>query len=184
MRNRVANLNPLYLLSALFLSPGLTACDDDDHDHDDHNHGEEAVDEHACIHAEEEGTSLTATLEAEAAPAASEDHTRYDVTLVELDAESGDLGGYISLPVGEDGDQVVFLTADIPLGIEDSEGLSLPAESDGDGSGTCSITRYYVFDLQVGTYGLFFGPTDVTELGMIVEEYDDHDHDDHDDHAH
>lgn len=174
-------LNPLYLLAALFLSFGLTACDDDDHDHDDHDHEEEAIDEHACIHADEAGTPLTATLEPGDAPAASEDHTRHDVSLVELDAESGDLGGYISLPVGEDGDRVVFLTADVPLGIEDSEGLSLPAESDGDGSGTCSITRYYVFDLQVGTYSLFFGPTDVTELGIIVEAYD---HDDHDDHAH
>ncbi len=151
------------LLSACLLSSALlVGC----------GHTEDA-DSEGCEHLQKgPGVAVTASATASDAPAVSNDHKRYDITL-----PSGGTGS-VSFASGEAADYVFYLNAEVPLRIASASGQAVTFESSATSSASCTtIKGRHVAPLEVGTYTLTFGPGSGT-VSLVIEESG------HEDHAH
>ena len=127
------------------------------------------ADVEGCEHLQEgPATPVTATTAGTGAPAVSNDHKRYDITLVDV---SGGKGGAVSFAAGEAGDYILFLGADVPMKVTDSAGGTVTFEESAQSSTVCSeVKGRYVVPLEVGTYALTFGPTTESAVSLVIEE--------------
>lgn len=125
------------------------------------------VDEEGCEHLQSgPSTEVTAVSEGDG-PLVADDHQRYDITLVPL---TGGNGGSVRFAADEDGEFIVYLDEDVPLAVTDGSGNPVAAEESSSSSETCTEVRgRIVFDLTVGTYHLHFGPTQASEVGVVIE---------------
>jgi hypothetical protein len=125
----------------------LGGCGDDGHTHDDEGLGVDA-----CEHLEGGPIkAVTAGADAASATAAGDEHTRYDVALVDVGADSG---GFLSVAVADAGEHVLFFDEDVTLVVTDGTGATVAttkATSDAD----CDLVKTaYTVDFSVGTYTL------------------------------
>jgi hypothetical protein len=155
------------LFSAVLLSAALImGCGND----------EETADTEGCEHLKEgPATSVTATASTTGAPAVSNDHRRYDISLTDV---TGGKGGSVSFAVAEATDYVLFTSADVPVAVKDSGGMTVTPEESVKSSSTCTeVKGRHTVPLSVGTYTLTFGPTTATTVSLVIEESaNDHEH--------
>ncbi len=147
------------LLSACLLSSALLiAC----------NNANEA-DVEGCEHLKEgPSAAVTATAATSGAPAVSNDHKRYDITLPA--GTGGNNVGSVSFASGEATDYVLFLGADVPVKVTGSSG-DVAFEETAKTSEECTeVKGRHVVPLGVGTYTLTFGPTTQSSVSLVIEE--------------
>ena len=146
------------LLSACLLSSALLmGCGE--------SHG---VDVEGCEHLKE-GPSATvnASASTSGAPAVSDDHKRYDIT---LPAGTGGNIGSVSFAASEASQYALFLGADVPVKVTSSSGQEVAFESSAKSSSQCGeIKGRHVVPLQVGTYTLTLGPTSQSSVSLVIE---------------
>lgn len=168
------------VIVVVVLALALTACSDDDTTPEEmHEEHEGTLDEEACEHHEEGPfADVAASLDADAAPVASIEHTSVRIALAE--GFEGGHGGYVTVEADEDADFGFFLTADVPVQIVDGE-----FEESSGASETCPdlVAASHIAELSVGTHVLAIGPTDVESVSLVLEELggehgDDDEHDD------
>jgi hypothetical protein len=161
-------VNPSLSVALSFaLTSALWGCGGDDHDPHD-------PDEEACEHlADGPATAVTASDTTALAPQVSNDHRRYDVTLIEV---TGGNGGFVSFNAAEAADYVVFFDANVPLAVTDSSGGEVEIEDSATSSETCAeIAGRHVIPFTVGTHYLELGPSPLDAVGIVIEELgDDH----------
>ncbi|MFY0568840.1 hypothetical protein ACN28E_34150 [Archangium lansingense] len=154
------------LLSACLLSSALLAgCGETNE-----------ADVEGCEHLQEgPNSAVTATASASGAPAVSNDHKRYDIT---LPAGSGGNVGSVSFAVAEASDYVFFLGSNVPLKVTNASGQEVEFEESATKSDQCTeVKGRYVAPLQVGTHTLTFGPTSESSVSLVIEETaHDHEH--------
>ena len=128
-----------------------------------------SIDAEGCEHLQEgPAVPVTATAAATGAPAISNDHQRYDVTLTDV---AGGKGGAVSFAAAEATDYVFFLSAGVPVRFRSAAGAEVAPESSVASSSECAeIKARIVVPLTVGTYTLELGPTPETLVGIVVEE--------------
>jgi hypothetical protein len=155
------------LLSVVLLSSALfLGCGGD----------KENADSEACEHLQEgPATSITATAAATGAPAVSNDHRRYDITLTDV---TGGKGGTVSFAAAEAVDYILFTSADVPVIVKDTGGTTVAPEASVKSSSACTeIKGRHTVPLSVGTHTLTFGPTTATSVSLVIEEAGgDHEH--------
>jgi len=137
---------------------------------------EESADTEGCAHLQNgPAATVTATATASGAPAVSNDHKRYDITLVDV---SGQKGGSVTFAASEATDYVFFLNADVAFSVANSSGQPVAIEESATSSSECGdIKGRHVVPLSVGTYTLTFGPTSATSVSVVIEEAaHEHDH--------
>jgi FAD/FMN-containing dehydrogenase len=138
---------------------------------------EETADTEACEHLQNGPQSaVTATAAAAGAPAVSNDHKRYDITLVDV---TGGKGGSVSFASSEAAEYVFFLNADVPFKATDASGQTVAIEASATSSSECGdIKGRHIVPLGVGTYTLSFGPTSATSVSLVIEEeaHEEHSH--------
>ncbi|MBE4751958.1 hypothetical protein G4177_27705 [Corallococcus sp. ZKHCc1 1396] len=158
------------LLSALLLSASLlvSACGDD-------AEVEGSGDEEGCEHLQE-GPAVSVTAVASGAgPAVSNNHSRYDITLVDV---AGGKGGAVSFAVSEATDYILFTNAPVPVKVTNGSGATVEFEESTNSSETCTdIQGRHVVPLTVGTHTLTFGPSTLSSVSLVIEEGGEHDHD-------
>ena len=148
------------LLSACLLSSALLAgCGGEKNE----------ADIEGCEHLQEgPAASVTATAAASGAPAVSNDHKRYDIS---LPAGSGGNVGSVSFAAAEASDYVFFLGSNVALKVTSASGETVTFEESATRSAACTaIKGRYVAPLQVGTYTLTFGPTSESSASLVIEE--------------
>lgn len=148
------------LFSAVLLSSALfLACGEE----------EETADSEGCEHLKEGPvTPITASASDTGAPAVSNDHRRYDITLTDV---TGGKGGSVSFAAAEGADYVLFTGADVPVTVKSSSGTAVNPEESVKSSSVCAeVKGRHTFGLSVGTYILTFGPTTVTSVPLVIEE--------------
>ncbi|NOK38679.1 hypothetical protein D7W79_42210 [Corallococcus exercitus] len=159
------------LLSALLLSTALLAagCGSDDAEEEGH------VDEEGCEHLQEgPAVNVTAAVSG-TGPAVSNNHTRYDIALVDV---AGGKGGAVSFAVSEATDYVLFTSATVPVKVTNGSGATVEFEESATSSTLCTdIQGRYVVPLTVGTHTLTFGPSTLSSVSLVIEESGEHDHD-------
>lgn len=168
----------------------LAACGGDDDEHGENEHG---LEEEFCEHFQNGPfQSVTASGDAEGAPDATFEHTRIDVTLTST--TGGMMGGWVHFETDEAGEFVIATSnAQVPMAVvhhEDGEEVTPERTETGDECGEVAMMNTY--DLEMGRYDIWFGPTSESEVGMGFEEAGGHDHDhegedhdhDHDDDDH
>lgn len=134
----------------------------------------EDADAEGCEHLQKgPGVALTATASASGAPAVSDDHKRYDIS---LPAGTGGNTGSVTFAASEATDYTFFLNADVALKLTSSNGQTVAFESSAKSSTSCTdIKGRYVAPLQVGTYTLTLGPSTPSSVSLVIEEAA-HDH--------
>lgn len=146
----------------------LTACDDHDHDEHDHDHEDPAAE--ACEHATDGPFNAVTAAAASEAPAIQS----FTHSLVEIELAAGlDSVAFNA----EEGEYVFFLSDDVPFALT-ADGMSIEIEETADVT-TCDVLAVsHVADLPAGEVTLTFGPTDLTQIGLVFEEAGgEHDHD-------
>jgi hypothetical protein len=155
------------LFSAVLLSTSLlVACGGD----------EESPDVEGCEHLKEgPAAAITASASGTGAPAVSNDHKRYDISLTDV---TGGKGGSVSFAASEGTDYILFTSADVPVVVKGSNGQTVAPEASVKTSSECTeIKGRHTFGLSVGTYTISFGPTTATSVSLVVEEGgSDHEH--------
>jgi hypothetical protein len=134
-------------------------------------------DAEACEHlAEGPSAAVTASDTAAAtAPAISNDHKRYDIALV--DDMNGEKVGVVTFAPDEAADFLFFLSADVPLAIEDGSGAAVAIEDKQTSIPECTdVKARHQVELDVGTYYLRVGPTAEASVNVVVEEAGGHQH--------
>jgi len=137
---------------------------------------EETADTEGCEHLQEgPATSVNASASGTGAPAVSNDHKRYDITLTDV---TGGKGGSVSFAASEGIDYVLFTNADVPVTVKDGNGQTVAAEESVKTSSVCTeVKGRHTYPLSVGTYTLTFGPTTATTVSLVIEETGtDHEH--------
>lgn len=155
-------LLPVALLSTAL----LVACGGD----------EETADTEGCEHLQKgPAAAVNASASGTSAPAVSNDHRRYDITLTDV---TGGKGGSVSFAASEGTDYVFFTSADVPVTVKNGSGTAVTAEESVNSSSVCAeIKGRHTFPLSVGTYTLTFGPTTATSVSLVIEESgSDHEH--------
>jgi hypothetical protein len=147
------------------------ACGDEDSgEHaDGDEHAKESVEFEGCEHlAEGPSTAITAgDLETTTPPAVTNDHERFDLTLV---AGEGGNVGRVEFASDGAGEQSFFLDAMVPLLVKSADGVEVTPNHLHSSSTECDDIRLWsVFDLTVGTYWIDIGPTEVTEVSLVIE---------------
>lgn len=156
---------------------GLAACGEDEsegHAHGGaHSHGgevpEESIEAEGCEHlAEGPASAVTAAdLETTTPPPVADDHKRYDLTLV---AGEGGNVGRVEFASDEAGEHSFFLNAAVPLVVKSADGVAVTVDHTHSSSTICDeVQLWTIFTLGVGTYWLEIGPTEVTEVGLVIE---------------
>ncbi|WP_224361812.1 hypothetical protein [Hyalangium versicolor] len=138
---------------------------------------EESIDSEGCEHLQKgPSTPVTATASATGAPAVSNDHRRYDISLIDV---TGGKGGSVSFAVSEAIDYILFTNADVPVTVKDANGQTIAFEESAKSSTECSdIKGRFTVPLAVGTQTFTFGPTTATSVSLVIEEAGGHDHED------
>jgi hypothetical protein len=155
------------LFSAVLLSSALlVACGEE---------AEETADTEACEHLKEGPTSPVTAVATGMGPAVSNDHRRYDITLVDV---TGGKGGSVSFAAAEGIDYILFTGADVPVTVKNSGGTAVNPEASATSSSECTeVKGRFTYPLSVGTYTLTFGPTALTSVPLVIEEAGgDHEH--------
>lgn len=150
------------LLSACLLSSALLAgCGGEKNE----------ADVEGCEHLQEgPSAAVTATTAASGAPAVSNDHKRYDIS---LPAGSGGNVGSVSFAAAEASDYVFFLGSNVTLKVTSASGETVTFEESATSSTECTqVKGRYVAPLQVGTYTLTLGPTSESSVSLVIEETD------------
>jgi len=161
---------------ALALALALPACDDHGHD-DDHDHGDAAgghaevdgVEVEACEHLAEGPAApvVAAAAGAAGAPAVSDDHTRYDIT---LSAAEGGASGVVEFASEAAGEHSFFFNAEVGLQVTGPDGAVLTADHTHTSSTLCSdIKLWAVYDLDVGTYALQLTTPEPGTVALVIE---------------
>lgn len=147
------------LLAFALAAFALTACGDDH----DHEAGDPIAE--ACEHAAGSAEAVEAAEVATAPAIQSYIHTRVDIT---LPAGADGNGGSVAFNVAEAGDYVFYLTADVPLAFSDDTG-SLPIEETALVDACAVVAVAHTVELTPGVAILTFGPTEVSEVGLVFE---------------
>ena len=128
------------------------------------------ADVEACEHLKEgPNSAVTATAATSGAPAVSNDHKRYDITLPA--STGGNYVGSVSFAVSEASDYVLFLGSGVPVKVTSSAGQEVAFEETATSSTECTeVKSRNVVPLQVGSYTLTFGPTTQTTVSLVIEE--------------
>jgi hypothetical protein len=148
------------LLSACLLSSALLAgCGGEKNE----------ADVEGCEHLQEgPSAAVTATAAASGAPAVSNDHKRYDIS---LPTGSGGNVGSVSFAAAEASDYVFFLGSNVTLKVTSASGETVTFEESATSSTECTqVKGRYVAPLQVGTYTLTLGPTSESSVSLVIEE--------------
>lgn len=158
------------LALSLLLALTITACGDNNEDHES-NHGQEDHDSEAeaCEHTKEgPSTSVTAAQDASAPPNATAEHRRVDLTLVDYMDQKG---GYARYEADESGTFYFFLDRDVTFILLDDQGAVITQSGMGADVDACEeVVIQYVANLTSGaSYTMLFGPTDETEVRLVVE---------------
>ena len=129
---------------------------------------EPSADAEACEHLQEgPNVAVTATAAATGAPSVGTEHTRFDVTLIDV---TGGKGGSVSFASEHEADHVVFLSEEVVLKVKDGAGAEVALESSAASSADCALVKgRHVVDLGVGTYTFSFGPTTKTSVQLVIE---------------
>lgn len=140
----------------------------------DAGHEEHDVEVELCEHmAEGPVEAVTAGADLAGAPDVSEEHTRFDVALI--DDGNNMFEGSASFAADEDGEFFVALDADVPLAFFDGSGNAITIEATEDGSDVCDdVGVIHTIDLAVGTVELRFGPTGAAEVRVVIEHGGEH----------
>ena len=167
-----------HFVPALALALALPACDDHGHDDDhDHDHGDaagghaaaEGVEAEACEHLAE-GPAVpvaAAAVSAAGAPAVSDDHTRYDIT---LSAAEGGASGVVEFASEAAGEHSFFFNAEVGLQVTGPDGTVLTADHTHTSSTLCSdIKLWAVYDLDVGTSALQLTTPQPGPVALVIE---------------
>jgi hypothetical protein len=130
---------------------------------------EESPDTEGCEHLQKgPATAVTASTATSGAPAVSNDHRRYDITLIDV---TGGKGGSVSFAVSEATDYILFTNADVPAVVKDSSGQTIAFEQTAKSSSECTdIKGRHTVHLAVGTHSITFGPTAGTSVSLVIEE--------------
>lgn len=138
---------------------------------------EASPEDDACEHMiEGPSQSLTAAaLDATSnIPVVDETHTRFDITLLDID---GTNAGKVDLAIAEAGEHILFLNAAVSLSVTDSTGSGVAAEAmQGDIAACNEVGASYTFDLGVGTYTLDFESTQQGLVQLVIIPAGEHGH--------
>jgi hypothetical protein len=167
-------MNNFSILALCAVALAATACGDDHDDHD-HDHGGETLADEACEHtAEGPYRDVTATADAVDGPVASFEHTGVRIALVDV---TGGKGGFVTFESAEAADFTFFLSAHVPLTVQDATGAPVVIEATADVDACAEVAVQYTAELGVGTYRLSFGPTEATTVTLVAEAAGEaHDH--------
>jgi hypothetical protein len=147
------------------LSLGLSACLNDSEDH----HDDENAWDHACIHAAETATAVTANTDNTLAPDVSEGHTHFGVTFT--------AGSKVKFIADEHGEFGFFLTKNVPVVLLKANGDTVDFEETVTSlTGCADLAVMHTADLDSGSHFLRFGTSTETSVGLIIEEMAHHDH--------
>jgi hypothetical protein len=151
----------------LALSVGVAGCGEEEEAAATPEGEEHSLEEEGCEHMKEgPSMSVTASAQAEGAPVGAGEHTRFDIALVDVE---GGKGGYVTIEADEDGEFVLFLGADVPVTISDGGGAEVAVEGSEPVALCTEVAVAHTFDLEVGAYTLFVGPTEASELRLVFE---------------
>lgn len=128
-----------------------------------------------CEHLKEgPAKAVTATATANGAPDVSDEHTRFDIALVDV---SGGKGGTVIFRAGAEKDYAFTLGADVTLKVKDSSGAEVAFEESAKSSSACTeLKALHVAELKAGSHTLEFGPTSQTSVSLVVVEGGEHAH--------
>lgn len=167
-------IHPLAGLSLLVL---LAGCSDDTPAKPDagHAHAEAGTSLNAegCEHLEKGPfVELQGATDPGSAPEVKADHKAYRVTI-----PSG-AAGYVKVNADAAGHLVLFLDADVPLGVEDDKGAKVAIEKSEQGIAECTIVKakHTVHIATVGSYRLKLGPSAAVAKVTVVLEEEGHTH--------
>jgi len=130
---------------------------------------EETADTEGCEHLQEgPAAPVNASATSTGAPAVSNDHRRYDITLTDV---TGGKGGSVSFAASGAQDYIFFTSADVPVTVKDGNGQAVAAKESVKTSSECTeVKGRSTYLLSVGTYTLTFGPTTATSVSLVIEE--------------
>lgn len=151
----------LLLLCSLGL--GATACDLSDEEVTG------TVDEEGCEHLMDTGgMSITAAMVGDnAPPTVDDDHTRYNIQLPSVGG--GDNQGVVEFQTTA-GVFVFFVDQNVPFEVQSTAGATIAAASRDTSSPACTLVRgRFEYNLPIGTYFVVIGPTQQSEIGMVIE---------------
>lgn len=147
------------------LSLGFSACLNESEDHHEH---ENAWD-HACVHAGQTATAVTANADNALAPDVSAAHTHFGVTFA--------AGGKVKFVADEHGEFGFFMTKNVPVTLLTAAGDTVAfEETETNLTGCADLAVMHVADLDSGAHFLRFGTTTETSVGLVIEESEHHDH--------
>jgi hypothetical protein len=131
--------------------------------------GDAGIDADACEHLQEgPASAITASANTTGAPAVSNDHRRYDISLID---EAGGKGGSVSFAVAAANNYTLFLNGAVPVNLRDANGQRIEVLASGADSAACSeLKRLHIFSLAVGTYSISFGPTQSSSVSLVIIE--------------
>lgn len=115
-------------------------------------------------------TSVTATDSADGAPEAFVEDAAVEIALLEVE---GQYEGFVSFTTDEAGSYAIGLSDDVPMEVLDADGGSIAIDQSIDGAACADLAVRHTVSLELGTYTLSFGPTDVDEVKVVAEESDD-----------
>ena len=160
------------LFVALALS--LNGCDGDDHHDEEH---EDSAAAHACGHLDGGDTVnvVAAEFASKAYPDVSAAHTLYDIALADQD---GDGLLYLQYQAATVGDHTLFFTGEVPLKLTGPDGSEVVPEHSGGSPEDCpGFLAHHLVEFDIGTYTLELGPTDLSEVSLVVYVgSDEHEH--------
>jgi hypothetical protein len=118
--------------------------------------------------------AVTATSAVTGAPDVSDEHTRFDIALVDV---SGGKGGTVIYRAGAQKDFGFILNQDVTLKVKDSAGAEVAFEETAKNSSACTeLKAKYVAGLKAGSHTLEFGPTTQASVSLVVVEGGEHAH--------
>ena len=83
--------------------------------------------------------------------------------------------GRVQFASDEAGEHSFFLNAPVPLAVVSSSGEAVTVDHSHTGSEVCDTIRLWsIYDLDVGTYWLDVGPTDATQVSLVIEAGHEH----------
>lgn len=113
---------------------------------------------------------VAATESADGAPEAFMEDSAVEVGLV---AGDPDFSGYVSFTTDESGSYAIGLSDDVPMEVMDADGASISLDQSIDGAACADLAVRHTVSLELGTYTLYFGPTELDEVSLVAEESDD-----------
>jgi hypothetical protein len=141
--------------------------------HDDDHH---EIDEELCEHMTDGPSIEVAAVPAgdSGAPEVDMAHHRYDIDLT----GAADTPVDVAFPSSQASEYRVALGSDVPFQVLDATGTVVAIEESLRSGFDCSdVAVIHLVDLGISTYRLRFGPTDETQVRVVLEAAGSHDHD-------